>query len=98
MLVGECSHSETLPYWAFVMVLLYWGARFPPVESLIPHISGITNTAAASFTGMAGWQTARQAWTRLRRWWSRHVEITGRATFSLGKRPRDGDTPNSGTP
>jgi hypothetical protein len=69
------------------MLLVFWGAKVPPVESAIPHTGEVTNTVAVSFSGMVAWQAAMQARAGLRRWWSRHFEITGRATFSLGKRP-----------
>lgn len=80
--VGECSHSKSLPYGAFVMPLVFWGAKVPPVESAVPQIGEITNTVAVSFSGMVAWQAVRQARIGLGRWWSRHVEITGRATRS----------------
>lgn len=91
-LVGECSHSKSLPYGAFAMLLVFWGAKVPPVESAVPHIGEITNTVAVSFSGMVGWQAAGQARARLRRWWSRHVEIGAYARVSLGKRPGNGDS------
>jgi hypothetical protein len=94
-LVGECSHSKSLSYGAFAMLLVFWGAKVPSVESTVPHIGEITNTVAVSFSGMVGWQAIRQARIGLGLWWSRHVEITGRATLSLGKRPRDGDSHHS---
>lgn len=94
-LVGECTHSKSLPYSAFAMVALYWAAKTPPVESAVPHISEITNTAVASFTAMVGWQMAKQATIGLRRWWSRHVEFVVRGKVSLGKTPEERDSHGS---
>jgi hypothetical protein len=89
--VDKCSHSKSLPYGAAAIVVLYWVARVPPLETAIPHIDVAMNTLSVSFTGMVGWQTLQQTRVGVKRWWSRHVQITGRATFSLGKPPEDGD-------
>jgi hypothetical protein len=87
--VGEYFHSKSLPYGAFAMVVFYWAAKFPPVQSAVPHIGEITNSAAASFTAMVGWQLLGQAGAGLRHWCSRHVQFSIRGTFSWGKPPRE---------
>lgn len=94
-LVGECSHSKSLPYGAAAMVALYWAAKLPPVESAVPHIGEITNTATASFTAMVSWQMARQAKVGLSHWWSSHVKISILGTFSIGKPPEERDSHHS---
>jgi hypothetical protein len=87
-LVGECSHSRFLSYGAFAMLALYWAAKYPPVNLAVPHLIGLTNTAAGLLSVAVGGQSARQAKAKLIKWWSHHVEIkiSGRVTFWLGKK------------
>jgi len=85
-LVGECSHSKFLSYGAFAMLALYWAAKYPSVNSAVPHIAGLTNTVAWSLSVTVGGQSARHAKAKLIKWWSHHIEISGRLTLRLGKK------------
>ena len=92
---GEPKRSKSLQYGALTTVTLYWAAKSPGVESAVPHIAGVTNTAIFSFTAMVGWQVARQAADGLRRWWNDHMQVIVRWNFSLGKLPKDRDSHDS---
>ena len=83
-LAGGCSHSKALPYGAFAMVALYWAAKYPPVDSVVPHIRGTMNTVAMSLIGMISWPSVKQAKTRLAQWC--HIEMDGHVTVWFGKK------------
>jgi hypothetical protein len=68
------------------MLSFYWAAKYPSVFAAVPHIAGITNTTAGLLSVLVGGQSARQAKAKLVKWWSHHVEISGRVTLSLGKK------------
>jgi hypothetical protein len=85
-LVGECSHSKFLTYEAFAVLALYWAAKYPSVCPAIPHVAGMMNSTAGFLSVMVGGQSIRQAKARMLKWWSHHVEISGRLTLWLGKK------------
>lgn len=84
-LASECSHSKFLPYGALVMVALYWASKYPPAD-LAPYIGGTSNAVSVSVIGMIGLPAIKQAKDKLSQWWSRHVEISVRVAFWLGKK------------
>ena len=88
-LVGECSHSKFLPFGAFAMLMLYWAAKYPPVDSVVPHLAGTTNIVAGSLSFLVGGQSVKQTkgeLAKLFRWLSCHVEISGPVTIRLGEK------------